>query len=70
MALASTRSLTEMRTKNIPGDKRRPERKADKLTAIYDPIFQTQCGSLDVSQFYGPSRPVTGRVLPSHKLTS
>jgi hypothetical protein len=33
-----------------------PARDADNLTAI--------CGSLDLSQHYGPSRPVTGIALP------
>jgi hypothetical protein len=37
MALGSTQSITEMSTRNIPGGKRRPARKAD-LTAIYEPI--------------------------------
>jgi hypothetical protein len=38
MALQSTQSLTEMSTRNLRGDKERPERKADNLTAIYEPI--------------------------------
>jgi hypothetical protein len=39
MALGSTQPLTEMSTRNPPGGKRRPERKADNLTAICEPIF-------------------------------
>jgi hypothetical protein len=39
MALGSTQPLTEMNTRNIPGIKGRPARKADKITAIYEPIF-------------------------------
>jgi hypothetical protein len=34
VALGSTEPLTEMSTRNLPGGKRRPERKADNLTAI------------------------------------
>jgi hypothetical protein len=37
MALGSTQPLTEMSTRNIPGGKGRPARKADNLTAIYEP---------------------------------
>jgi hypothetical protein len=36
MALGSTQPLTEMRTRNLPGDR---GRKAGNLTAIYEPIF-------------------------------
>jgi hypothetical protein len=39
MALGSTQPLTEMSTRNILGGKRRTERKADNLTAIYEPSF-------------------------------
>jgi hypothetical protein len=38
MALGLTQSLTEMSTKNLPGGKGRPARKADNLTAICEPI--------------------------------
>jgi hypothetical protein len=34
-------------------------RKADNLTAIYEPIVR-QCGVLNTSQPYRPARPVTG----------
>jgi hypothetical protein len=36
MALGSTQPLTEMRTKNFPGDKKLPARRADNLAAIYE----------------------------------
>jgi hypothetical protein len=39
MTLGSTQPLTEMSTRNIPGGKGRPARKADNLAAIYEPIF-------------------------------
>jgi hypothetical protein len=38
MALRFTQPLTEIITRNIPGDKRRPARKADNLAAIYESI--------------------------------
>jgi hypothetical protein len=38
MALYSTQPLTEMSTRNLPGDKGWPAREADNLTAIYEPI--------------------------------
>jgi hypothetical protein len=36
MALGSTQPVTEMSTRNLPGGKGRPARKADNLTAIYE----------------------------------
>jgi hypothetical protein len=38
MALGSTQRLTEMSARNILGDKERPARKANNLTAICEPI--------------------------------
>jgi hypothetical protein len=38
MALGSTQPLTDMSTRNIPGGKGWPARKADILTAICEPI--------------------------------
>jgi hypothetical protein len=39
MALGSTKPLTEMSTRSVPGwGKRRPARKADKLTAMSELI--------------------------------
>jgi hypothetical protein len=38
MALGTTQPLREMSTRNVPGGKGRPARKADNLTAICVPI--------------------------------
>jgi hypothetical protein len=38
MALRSIRPQIEMSTRNLPGGKERPARKADNLTAICEPI--------------------------------
>jgi hypothetical protein len=39
MGLGSIQLLIEMNTRNLPGGKGRPARKADNLTAICEPIF-------------------------------
>jgi hypothetical protein len=38
MGLGSTQTLTEMSTRNLPGGKKRPARRADNLATIYEPI--------------------------------
>jgi hypothetical protein len=37
MALGSNQPLTEMSTRNLPGGKKRPARRADNLVSIYEP---------------------------------
>jgi hypothetical protein len=49
MALGSTQPLTEMSTRNLPGGKKRPARRADNLAAICQPNVR-KCGSLNFSQ--------------------
>jgi hypothetical protein len=39
MSLGSTQPLTEMSTRNLPGDEEQPVRKADNFTAICEPII-------------------------------
>jgi hypothetical protein len=43
MALGSTQSLTEMSTRNLPGDKALPARKAGNLTSICEPMRIEGC---------------------------
>jgi hypothetical protein len=39
MTLGSIQPLTEMSTKNLPGGKRGPARKAENFTVICEPII-------------------------------
>jgi hypothetical protein len=66
VALGSTQRRREMSTRNLAGGKRRPEHKADNLTAICEPIVY-KMWEPDVSKPYRPPQTVTKTALPFYK---